>query len=79
MMGRAQIKDMEEQQIKDMEELEDKLIECKELLQLAGRFAEAAPDVEVKTNDGEIVDGKWLAAHIQDVLEKVINKPGGVE
>jgi len=47
----------------------DRIKQYEELLQLAGRFAEAAPDVEVETNDGEIVDGKWLAAHIQDVLE----------
>ncbi len=47
----------------------DKIKQYEELLQLAAYIAEAAPDVEVETNDGEIVDGKWLAARIKDVLE----------
>ena len=39
-----------------------------QLLHLAARFASEAPDTQVQTDEGEVVDGRWLAAHIEDVL-----------
>jgi len=38
------------------------------LLVLADRLARAAPDTEIKADDGEVVDGSWLSAAIQDAL-----------
>ena len=39
------------------------------ILGLASRFAAASPETQIKDDGGGIIDGRWLASHICDVLE----------
>ena len=39
------------------------------ILELAARFAAASPETQIKDDGGGVIDGRWLASHIQDVLE----------
>ena len=39
------------------------------ILDLASRFAAASPETQIKDDGSGVIDGRWLAAHIQDVLE----------
>ena len=45
-----------------------------QLLHLCSRFAGEAPEVQVRTDEDEIIDGLHLVAQIEDVLEGESNE-----
>ena len=60
---------MYRQEARDKVKAEKKRDRYASILELAARFAAGAPDTQIKDDGGEVMDGRWLAAHIQDVLE----------